>query len=312
MELAFAARDHYDALASSLAEGHDGDIGFSLTGLILMVAGAHEERWLEDVVVQVESQRPGALVEIEPEEARRRFPPLDPPHRAFLNQRAARVDGAAITHALRLAAERRGVETLAASATGLHRKGRRVVGVETTGGMLPCEDVVIAGGAWSTGFEAALEMVLPVRPLKGQIAHLVLDSAAESSAAWPIVQPLFGFYLVPWPRGRVACGGTMEEVGFDHRVTAAGARDLLREALKTAPGLADATLSEVRVGLRPVSRDDRPIIGRLDGFDNVFVDTGHGTDGLLLGPYSGRLLAAEIAGSPQDALAPFAPARFAG
>jgi len=102
----------------------------------------------------------------------------------------------------------------------------------------------------------------------------------------------------------------METVGFDHRVTAAGVRDLLREALKSAPGLAEATLSEVRVGLRPVSGDDRPIVGRLEAFENVFVDTGHGTDGLLLGPYSGHLLAAEIAGSPQEALATFAPARF--
>jgi D-amino-acid dehydrogenase len=64
------------------------------------------------------------------------------------------------------------------------------------------------------------------------------------------------------------------------------------------------------VGLRPVSADDGPIVGRLDAFENVFVDTGHGTDGLLLGPYCGHLLAAEMGGSPQATLAAYAPGRF--
>jgi D-amino-acid dehydrogenase len=310
MELAFAARDHYDELASVLSAAQDGDIGFSVTGLVSIVVGAHEEPWLDDVLAQAEDRCRGALVEIEPEDAQLRFPPLDPPRRAVLNRRAARIDGLTVTAALRVAAEGRGAEILDASASGLRRQGRRVVAVETTEGTRTCETLVIAGGAWSSEFEGVLGVELPVRPLKGQIAHLVLASAAESSVNWPIIQPIFGFYLVPWPGGRVACGGTMEPVGFDRRVTAAGARDLLREALKTAPGLGEATLSEIRVGLRPVSSDDRPIIGRLDPFENVFVDTGHGTDGLLLGPYSGRLLAAEIAGSPQEALRSFAPARF--
>ncbi|MBO0728356.1 MAG: FAD-binding oxidoreductase [Acidimicrobiaceae bacterium] len=310
MEVAFAARDHYDQLASSLSATQEADIGFSLTGLLSTVTGAHEEPWLDDVLARAEARCPGGLVEIEPEEAQGRFPPLAPPRRAILNQHAARIDGVAVTTALREAAARRGVEILPASVTQLRLQGRRVVAVETTEGRRPCEAAVIAGGAWSAAFDAALGVHLPVRPLKGQIAHLVLESAAESSGHWPIVQPLFGFYLVPWPGGRVACGGTMEAVGFDHRVTAAGAADLLREALKTAPGLGDATLSEIRVGLRPVSDDDRPIVGRLAAFENVFVDTGHGTDGLLLGPYCGHLLAAEIAGTAQAALTTFAPDRF--
>jgi D-amino-acid dehydrogenase len=310
MEVAFAARSHYDDLVSSLSAEQKGDVGFSVTGLLSIVAGAHEEPSLDEMVAEANSRRHHGLVEIEPGEAQRRFPLMDRPRRAVVNERAARIDGRVLTIALQAAAERRGVEMLPASATGLHCQGRRVVAVDTSEGRRSCDVVVIAGGAWSAEFAAVLGVDLPVRPLKGQIAHLLMESGGESTGDWPIVQPLFGFYLVPWPGGRVACGGTMEAVGFDHRVTAAGGRDLLREALKTAPGLAEATLSEIRVGLRPVSGDDRPIVGRLDAFDNVFVDTGHGTDGLLLGPYCGRLLAAEIAGSTQDALATFAPGRF--
>jgi D-amino-acid dehydrogenase len=70
-------------------------------------------------------------------------------------------------------------------------------------------------------------------------------------------------------------------------------------------------LGEVRVGLRPTSADDSPLLGPLPGIDNVFVATGHGASGLLLGPVSGKLVADLIVGAPATLdLAPFSPARF--
>jgi D-amino-acid dehydrogenase len=141
----------------------------------------------------------------------------------------------------------------------------------------------------------ALGATVPVAPLKGQIVHLSLP--ATDTRQWTIVQPVLGFYLVPWPDGRVACGGTMEaQAGFDTRPTADGLHQLLRECLRTAPGLAQATVDEVRVGLRPATPDDRPIIGPVPGWSNVHVATGHGAEGLLLGPYSGRVVARKLLG----------------
>jgi D-amino-acid dehydrogenase len=119
------------------------------------------------------------------------------------------------------------------------------------------------------------------------------------SGGWPIVSPVLNHYLVAWPDGRVACGGTYEpDARFDTRPTIAGLEELLRACLVIAPGLAGATLADVRVGLRPVSRDDLPLLGPVPGWDNVHVVTGHGTEGLLLGPYSSSLVARCIEGSP--------------
>ena len=85
----------------------------------------------------------------------------------------------------------------------------------------------------------------------------------------------------------------------------------MREALRVMPGLASATLGEVRVGLRPTSLDDSPVLGPLPGVANVFVATGHGANGLLLGPISGELVADLVAGRDPDLdLHPFSPARF--
>ena len=115
----------------------------------------------------------------------------------------------------------------------------------------------------------------------------------------------------------MACGGTFEPgAGFSVGVTAAGLHELLRECLLVAPGLHTATYVETRVGLRPTSADDRALVGRLPGWANAWVATGHGANGLLQGPYSARVLAHAMTGSqlPADE-APLPdeldPARFA-
>jgi D-amino-acid dehydrogenase len=165
-----------------------------------------------------------------------------------------------------------------------------VQAVCTDDGDIPTGSVALCGGAWSGELAEALAVDLPVGPLKGQIVHLRLPDVDTS--AWSIVQPVLGFYLVPWPGGRIACGGTMEaHAGFDDRVTADGVHQLLRECLRTAPGLGVAELAEVRVGSRPVSADGLPLVGPVPGWSNAFVATGHGVDGLLLGPWSAAMLA---------------------
>jgi D-amino-acid dehydrogenase len=81
--------------------------------------------------------------------------------------------------------------------------------------------------------------------------------------------------------------------------------------LRLCPGLADATFLEVRVGLRPVSDDDLPIIGALPAAPNVYVATGLGANGLLLGPVTGRVVADLLSGrAPAVDLACFSPERL--
>jgi D-amino-acid dehydrogenase len=179
-----------------------------------------------------------------------------------------------------------------------------------------CGALAIAGGAWSPTFGQQLGVPIPVQPIKGQIVHMQLPPAAEGGAVdsgrWPIVSPVLTHYLVAWPGGRVACGGTYEpDARFDTRPTVAGLEELLRAGLAIAPGLAEATVVDVRVGLRPVSGDDLPVLGPVPGWDNVHLVTGHGTEGLLLGPYSAALVARCLRGEPvPDELVPFSVARF--
>ncbi len=250
---------------------------------------------------------PGVVTGIDPDEAARAFPPLGPVRSALFNPVAARIDGRLATGAISQACSERGLHSVHGEVISLVLGDGRALGVETTDGRLAAGTIAIAGGAWSSRFAEQLGAALPVSPMKGQIIHMTLPGT--ETGHWPIVQPVFSHYLVPWPGGRIACGGTLEAgAGFDTRPTAGGVHELLREGLRTAPGLAEATVSEVRVGLRPSSADDRPVLGALPGWSNVHVATGHGTEGLLLGPYTAALVADSIAsGSVPEQIASLSP-----
>ena len=74
---------------------------------------------------------------------------------------------------------------------------------------------------------------------------------------------------------------------------------------------AEATLHEVRIGLRPASPDGLPMLGRAPGAERLYVATGHGASGLQLGPYSGAAVAGLVVGEHVECdLGPFNPDRF--
>jgi D-amino-acid dehydrogenase len=313
------AGSHYPTLLARLADdGADvSGAGYGACGILSVGLRPHEDGWFSPFADLVLRRSPGEVSEIPADEATALFPPLGPVHRALHAPGSARIDGRGMAAALRQAAEARGVafvEGVAHGVTARTSHGPHVGSVSVEGhGNVDCSALAVAGGAWTAAAGEWLGRDLPVGPTKGQIVHLGVEA---ETGRWPIVQPLLTHYLVPWPGGRVACGGTFETgAGFSVTVTAAGVHELLRECLLVAPGLEGATYLETRVGLRPTSADDRALVGRLPGWGNVWVATGHGANGLLQGPYSARALAHTVAGVPlpaDEAPLPdaFDPARF--
>ncbi len=319
-EFALGAAAHYPTLLAQLgAEGIDtGGSGYARCGLLSVGLRPHEDAWFQPFADLVTARSAEAVSEITTSTAESLFPPLGSAHRVLHCTSAARIDGRGLADALRQGARARGVRLVSGAvrgvsgaATGDHGSSVRRVDVEGADDVR-CGALAVAGGAWSAAMGEWLDSPLPIVPTKGQIVHLGVPGPTES---WPIVQPLLTHYLVPWPGGRVACGGTFEVgAGFDAGVTAAGLHELLRECLIVAPGLADARYLQTRVGLRPTSPDDRPLAGTVPGWDNAWVATGHGASGLLLGPYTAKLLAEQIAGTADRTMSAFwstlSPARF--
>jgi D-amino-acid dehydrogenase len=249
------------------------------------------------------------LHDITPDEAQRLFPPLAPVLGAIYYRGAARIDGRLLAQALRRAAERQGLSSKNAGVErliveparleGLSLKKRAVTGVVVDGESVEAGNVVIAGGAWSHSFGEQLDLSLPIEPQRGQIIHLHLPDTDTSD--WPLISAFRGHYMVPWPDQRVVVGATREDnTGFEPFPTAAGIREVLSEALRVAPGLAQARLQEIRVGLRPQTVDRLPILGPVPNIDHIYLATGHGPTGLQLGPYSGKLIADMISSQPLE------------
>jgi glycine oxidase len=109
----------------------------------------------------------------------------------------------------------------------------------------------------------------------------------------------------------VLVGATVEEAGFDEQATVAGVSGLLAAAPALLPELSRATLVGVRVGLRPGTPDDRPVIGASRRVSGLVYATGHYRNGALLAPVTAEIVGDLIEGREWDpSLDAFSPDRF--
>ena len=170
----------------------------------------------------------------------------------------------------------------------------RLQGVRTgAGDELLAGHVVLATGAWA-GAEGWLPEAArpPVRPVKGE--NLELRSGEGQPPCERIVASE-RVYLVPRPDGRLIVGATTEERGFDSTVTAGGVHELLREAYRLLPEVAEMELVESMAGLRPGTPDNLPLIGPGE-LDGLILACGHYRNGILLGPITGAAIAGLLSG----------------
>jgi D-amino-acid dehydrogenase len=307
------AAQHYPVLIEQLRADGAGDTGYAMCGSLTVAIDDDEVRHLDQIRAGLRRWRAAkgeGHAEVTPDQAKALFPPLAEVRGAIHSSRGARVDGRLLAAALLRAARTRGLEIREMAVEELLLERGIAIGVATAGERIACKEVVVAAGAWSKDLCRRVGVDLPVAPQRGQIIHLAPPGVDTS--AWPIVLAFRGHYMVPWEDGRVAVGATRESgSGFAAHATAAGVLEVLAEALRVAPGLARAEVRELRVGLRPASRDGLPVLGPVPGVAHLLLATGHGSVGLQLGPYSGKVVAQSIArGEAETDLSPFSIARF--
>lgn len=199
---------------------------------------------------------------------------------------------------------------LGSPVTALEREGHRVTAVLTTRERLPADAVVLAAASYTPGLLRPLGLKLPVKPVKGYSITVPFDGW-NAPPRIPVVDE--GLHVGITPLGdRLRIAGTAEFAGFDTVPGQARTEAVLELGLAVFPGFA-AHLDRRRMlpwsGLRPVSPDGSPFIGRF-GPANLYVNAGHGHLGWTMACGSGRLLADLIGGHPPDLdIAPFAPGR---
>jgi D-amino-acid dehydrogenase len=188
-------------------------------------------------------------------------------------------------------------------------EGTRIRAVRTADGEIEGDEFIAAAGSWSPRVLAGLGIRLPMEAGKGYSLTI-----PESPLPIKVPMILAESRVAVTPMGRaLRFGGTMELTGLNSTIHPERV-----DQIKTAAGLffPDFPMRafdglEPWSGLRPVSPDGLPYIGRFAARPNVIAASGHAMLGLTLAPVTGALVADLVAGrTPSIALERVSPDRF--
>ena len=225
-------------------------------------------------------------------EARRLEPGLSPRiMSALLLPAHGYVRARELTAALAAAAVGRGAEVMTANVEEIRARDGAVV-VKTSGGDVESDVLILAAGSWSGCIPPVKP---PVRPVRGQLLHLHCAERPLSRVVWGT-----DCYLVPWHDGSLLVGATVEEAGFDETATVAGVARLLEASSELLTTVPQARFDAVRVGLRPGTPDELPLIGPSSTMPGVYYATGHYRNGVLLSPLTAKLVADLVIDGKRD------------
>lgn len=192
---------------------------------------------------------------------------------------------------------------------GFSLRGDRVRGVRTTERTFECDHVVLAAGPWTRSLARKLDWDVPTSPIRGQM--LAYRPTSLRHIIWPLDGYIVPGYLAPKAGGVLYVGATEEDVGFRPHTTQRGIVWLRGVASRLVPALRHAEVATSWSGLRPGSPDKLPILGRLPGWSNVTVATGHFRNGILLAPVTAKLVTELITTDKTGkGLEAFLPSRF--
>ena len=319
-----AARWRTDGDELAAAGGTDLDVGRRGT---VLVARTDDDLAVLRETLAVQRDLGLEVAPLRARDCRSREPGLHPRVRGGILTDDQHVDPRRVVAAARTAAAAAGARTVAgrvaavaadpveaAEAPSVATSARAVAGVLLDDGTWVAADTVVIAAGWRSSHLAGVPAPQrsAVRPVKGQL--LVLRSAPDD--ALPVRAAVRGLvrgramYLVPRRDGRLIVGATEEERGEDTTVTAGGLRVLLDAASELVPGVDELIVDEALAGLRPGSRDGRPLIGATSR-PGLLLAAGHHRDGVLLSLLTADAIVDQLAGRvPDPAVACADPRRF--
>jgi D-amino-acid dehydrogenase len=193
---------------------------------------------------------------------------------------------------------------------GWSSSGERVTGVQTTAGDLTADEYVLAGGSWSPSLVTGLGLRLPMQAGKGY--SLTIDRPRFQFTKSMILTER---RVAVTPMGdRLRFGGTMEISGINDVIRPERVQQIIDAVPHYFPDFTPADFAGIKPwsGLRPVSPDGLPYIGRFQRQRNLTAACGHAMLGVSMAPSTGLLVAEVLAGrKPSIDLTLLNPDRYA-
>ncbi|TMW70459.1 NAD(P)/FAD-dependent oxidoreductase [Alteribacter natronophilus] len=291
---------YYPELVNMLKEDGQTETGYSNVGAMLLHS---KEDVVDKMVARAAERKPsapemGEVTRLSPEDVKARFPVIAEKYSGVFVSGGARVDGRLMRKALINGAKKYGARFITGDAAIIY-EGNRAIGAKVKEQVYEGDAVIVTAGAWAREVLESAGVPFQATFQKAQIVHLELPDADTED--WPVIMPPGRLYLLTFGGGRVVVGATHEdETGFDPRVTAGGVQEVLSGGLGVAPGLADATLVETRVGFRPFTPNFLPVVGSIPGKEGLYAANGLGSSGLTSGPFLGAELARKVRGESTE------------
>lgn len=191
---------------------------------------------------------------------------------------------------------------------GIDTSGGRVSAIKTNIGVVTGDSFVLALGSYSPKLGATLGLSLPVYPVKGYSITAPITDAARA----PVSTLLDESYKIAITRlgDRIRVGGMAELSGYNSRLNPKRRETLAFCVNDLFPGAGDTAKASFWTGMRPMTPDSTPILGR-SKLENLFINTGHGTLGWTMACGSGRVIADLIsARRPEIDLTDLGPERY--
>lgn len=219
------------------------------------------------------------------------------------------IDPGAFVLGLAKQAEAKGaVFRTATTAVAFKMSGNRIAAVGTTAGEIEADEVVLAAGAYSPALARSVGLDLPIEAGKGY--SLTVRPPGEPP---PVPVMLMEARVAVTPMGElVRLSGTLELAGMDFSITRRRVEAICAAAIEYLEGVEGMQVIELWRGMRPLTPDGLPLLGRPAKIANLIVATGHSTIGMAIGPATGRIVA-ELAcrEKPSYDLTLLRPDRFA-
>lgn len=192
---------------------------------------------------------------------------------------------------------------------GFATEAGRLRAIETSRGLIETQEVVLCGGVWSEGLAKDLHLKLPMQAGKGY--SLTLTQPAQLPELCSICTE--ARLAVTPMNGALRVGGTMELAGLSETISKERVRGITQSFTRYFPAFQESAFADIQPwsGLRPVSPDGMPYLGRTARWKNLTIATGHAMMGLSLAPATGQIVANLLADEPSPvALNLMSPDRF--
>ena len=191
--------------------------------------------------------------------------------------------------ALKKYLENKGVQfQLNTTVTGFEKANNNISAIITNNGKFDCEQIVLATGSWLPVVAKMMGIKLLLQPGKGY-SHTY--EHVEKNIKYPAILVDGRCAITPWGH-QLRIGGTMELSGINNKVLINRMQGIYDSAINFYPGLKIdfPPANKIWNGLRPVTPDGLPYIGKVWNLANVTIAGGHAMLGISEGTGTGKLI----------------------